>query len=661
MIEKLWRILLIGSFFVAGALADEYYQCPYSGPTDDVELAYSAEHYALSLELTFPAESQEGALFGSVTIDGISLSDDLDRIALDFLDVETVEIFTIHLDGSTADHQFENHEIAITVPVPKMQGELFQVIVEYRIEGLKHFQFRPRGEERYAFNSMVANSRWFPCLHDPRDKATYEFTITVPSGKTAVANGLLQSIIDNGDRTETYRWVESDPMATYLATINVADYEVYRHDYNGMPVVYYIVGEKMAAAQYDFAHDHDILDFFTSAFGPYPFDKLGLADVPLGGAMENQDMISFGTNLITGDRTYEDTFAHEISHMWWGDSVTLTGCFDVWLNEGFASYCEALWEEHFYGQEAYDAVMAAHRDKYFSEDETHRYSIYDPEVVWSATTYKKAAWVLHMLRWVLGESDFWALLPDYYDRFKYGHATTDDFQAVCEDHYGSSLEWFFQEWIYDQGYPEFELAYRIVKDGEYLQMHVKQVQQDAPAVFVMPVEIEWTGTGGQTCSEIVWIDESEELFRFEIVEDLNTVAFDPREKILKKVEWTAWTAETGVKLWMPGTMFHAGEPCACSATVLNAEIETLENYPLFVILDVFGQYYFAPSFSDFDNFLSCHPTFPIGYTAVSVLPEFAWPAGAGTVAGVRWYAGLTNPGMTALCGTMDIWEFGWDS
>jgi aminopeptidase N len=662
-VSKKIMLIFLGILLMSiPVLADEFFDCEYSGPTDDAVLSFSAEHYTLNLEISYPTETEEGAIYGTCVMDGISLEDGLNQVKLDFVDLETVVINQVTLNASPVSYQFENHEIIIPVSPPLNNEEPFTVSVNYRLEGLKHFQFRPKGNERYALNAMVTNSRWFPCLHDPRDKATFTISVTVPGGKTAASNGLLQSVIQNDDRTNTFLWEESDPMATYLATINVADYTVINDDYHGMPLIYFIIPEKVDAAAVDFANDHEILDFYTSAFGPYPFDKLGLADVSLGGAMENQDMISYGTSLITGDLSNEDTFAHEISHMWWGDSVTLTGCYDVWLNEGFASYCEALWEENFYGQAAYDNVMATHKQKYFNEDANHRYSIYDPEVVWSATTYKKASWVLHMLRWVLHEEHFWSVLPDYYDRFKYSHATTEDFQSVCETYYGDSLDWFFQQWIYDQGYPEFQIAYRVIDTGQTtLQVHVKQVQQNAPPVFKMPVTISWSATGEETQSALVWIDQAEDLFTFPITWTPDTVEFDPSEKILKKVEWVEWSVSSGVELWMPGTLFTPGDTCSCRVFVTNAETDSLEMYPLFVILDVFGSYYFAPTFSEYDTYLALYPSFSTGVTEIEILPEFEWPGGeTGTVSGVRWYAALTDPGITGIFGSMDMWEFGWD-
>ncbi len=637
--------------------ADPYYNCPYSGPDDDTAIVFSVDHYILDLQFIYPADGEDGRVTGIATLNCRTLSDDLSSVSIDLLNVSSIEIQSVLLNGQAADFEFSTNEIIIPCG-PYSHGDTFQIRISYQVSGLKHFQYRPKGAERFGFNSMVTNSRWFPCLHDPRTKATYELNLTVPDDKIAASNGSLDAVTDNGDGTVTYSWSEHSPMASYLVTVNIADYVLMEYSYMDMPVLFYVTPEKESDAQTDFEHYADILDFFIEKFGPYPFEKAGLAEVPLSGAMENQDMISFGSDLITGTGENEDTFAHETSHMWWGDSVTLTGCYDVWLNEGFASYCEALWEEHFYGSREYDQVLATFKEKYFQEDSTRRYPIYDPDVVWSATTYKKAAWVLHMLRWVLGDDMFWAVLPDYYDQFKFGNATTGDFQAVCEAHYGQSLDWFFQEWIYDQGYPEFRLSYRIT-DAHKLEFQVRQVQQNAPAVFKMPVDITWKNSDDSITRKHVWLDAEKNTYSFDIDATPTQISFDPDEKILKKSEWEDWKS-TGVTIYMPAETFRPDDICSCDVTVRNCETVTLENYPLFVILDIAGNYYFAPSFSDYDNFMSTFSEFPVGETNVKVLPEFRWPHGAGTFSGASWISALTNPEITALFGDMDTFTFNWE-
>ncbi len=651
-----WLVFLAVVCCLSAVHAQNPYACPYSGPIDDPTLDIDVTRYILTLAVDFPSTGVDGAVHGTATVEGVSLADGLSVVRLDFLKDDKAFVTAVRSADQPAAWTFDTHEIRITLPAAIDRDEPFEVSVDYRVEGMNHFQYKPKDDARFAFNAMVENSRWFPCLHDPRDKALYEFRITVEDPKTVAANGTLQAK-ENRDGRATFVWIENNPMASYLATLNIAEYTSFGHTHDAIPVVYYVLPEKLDAAQADFARDDQILDFYATAFGPYPFEKLGLAQVQLMGAMENQDMISYGSALITGDGAYEDTFAHEISHMYWGNSVTLTGCEDVWLNEGFASYCEALWEEHITGQESYDAVMAEFRDRYFEEDAQNRFPIFDPQIVWGATTYKKGAWVLHMLRRVTGDEIFWTILQDYYAQKTYGHATTEFFQSICEAQYGADLDWFFIQWIYDMGYPEYEIAHRYA-DGK-LTVWVTQVQENAPEVFRMPAEIEWTLSGGETHVEHVIVSKRLDVFQFNASAAPTSVVFDPGDSILKKSTVVQSPGLTRVAVSMPGTLFHPGDLCGCSASVVNLDTAPIDGYPLFVVLDVYGSYFFAPGFTEFDSYLDDYPAFPLGITTIDVLPEFVWPAGVGSANGIKWYAALTDPAMTGLYGELGTWEFGW--
>ena len=648
----IWGILLL-SIPVQG-----YFPCPYSGPAENAnETRFQVEEYLIEIEVMFPDETHEGLVRGHVVMECVSMINDLDRIELDFFSSDKSSVSDVLVNGVNTTFEFSANIVDVSLVDPIDIGDTVQIRLNYEVEGNDHFKFVPIPPKTvlFAYNSMVEASRWFPCLHDPTDKAAYEFRIRTLTSHITACNGTLTSDADNGDGTHTMTWVEHSPMSTYLATVNISEYVTFGHSWGTIPVIYYVRADSLTDAQADFQNDDAILDFFDETFGPYPFEKMGLAQVRLAGAMENQDMISYG--LITGDLANEDTFAHEISHMYWGNSVTLTGCEDVWLNEGFASYCEALWEEHFYSDTAYDAVMADFRARYFAEDAVNRFSIYDPEDVWSNTTYSKGAWVLHMLRRIVGDTDFLEILPSYYQRYQYTHATTPDFQAVCEEESGMDLDWFFQQWIYQAGYPEYQV-YSRYQSGE-TKVYVEQIQQDAP-VFQMPAIIRLDLGSGGTADHSVLLDSAVEYFSFDTATEPVGIVMDPDESILCTKTYSQQLPSTRCVIEMPDESFEQGDPCWCHVHVDNFDGVTLTGYPLFVILDVFGEMFFAPSFGSFDSYLSLHPTFPPGRTTVVVLPEFPWPAVSGTVTGINWYAGLTDPDMTVLYGSLGTFAFGWE-
>jgi len=356
---------------------------------------------------------------------------------------------------------------------------------------------------------------------------------------------MLQETRRNADRTSTYIWRERDPISTYLVTVNVSGYVLLTDDYQGIPCTYYVFPEDQPKAEIDFQNVPDILGFYESVFAPYPFEKMGLAETMLGGAMENQDMIAYGRILLTGDLTYEPILAHEISHMYWGDSVTLTKCQDTWLNEGFASYCEPLWAEFWHGTDEYDATMAEFKMAYLTGGAADE-PVGDPDEVWSATVYCKGAWVLHMLRYVIGEEAFWQVMPQYYAAFAYGHATTQDFQAVAETVHGAELEWFFDEWVYEPWHPEIGFGWTVIDstpDTVTVEVGVDQVQTSGP-MFRMPLELDIELSMG-VLTHTFLMERASQRILFQLPEAPVSIRCDPREKVLKVFAETTFTPTPG--------------------------------------------------------------------------------------------------------------------
>ncbi|HEX05269.1 MAG TPA: T9SS type A sorting domain-containing protein, partial [Bacteroidetes bacterium] len=314
-----------------------------------------------------------------------------------------------------------------------------------------------------------------------------------------LSNGLLDSIIDNGDGTHTYNWTNDEQTSTYLLSMAAGEYNVVNDGpagVNDTPVAYWILPQYQAQAEYDFGQTDDMIDYFEPLFGEYPFVKYdqSMAAIFNGwGAMEHQTATTFGYNLArSGTRAYENIVAHELAHQWWGDLVGPRTFADIWLNEGFATYCEALWAES-YSLEDRRNTMASFRSSFFNHDNSNRHPVYDPPDghMFCTTVYKKGGWVLHMLRWVVGDEAFFDGLQYYADQHAYESASTPDFQAAMETVSGMDLNSFFNEWVYDQGYPEYiatDFQTGIV-GGEYsLSFTLYQTQTNAP-YFSTPIPI----------------------------------------------------------------------------------------------------------------------------------------------------------------------------
>ncbi len=385
-------------------------------------------------------------------------------------------------------------------------------------------------------------------------------TVSAPSAMTVTGNGHLAGSWDGpGPGYKTWHWVEDYPIATYLISLAACDYAVLQDSVSVggsyLPITNYVYHGDSSDAAYDFGNVGAMISFFSDRFGVYPFmgEKYSMSATPIfngWGAMEHQTNTTFGDRLINGYRSYEWIVTHELAHQWFGDKIT---CFDwrhIWLNEGFATYTEALFSEHFYGQTAFQNRMANFRSQYFNEDSYMRYPIFDPppDYLFGSAEYEKGAWVLHMLRHVMGDPAFFAGMYAYSDSLAYGNASTDDFQGVMEQHHGSSLAWFFDEWIYDQGHPAYRFGYDTqAYDGQVnFLFQVRQDQSHAP-VFTMPIDVRLQGTGFDT-TVTFWNTQADQHFSVFLQSTPSTVTVDPGEWILKTSSTAAYTPKPDIVL-----------------------------------------------------------------------------------------------------------------
>lgn len=277
----------------------------------------------------------------------------------------------------------------------------------------------------------------------------------------------------------------------------------------------------------------DMITYFSEIYGQYPFieEKYGHADYLIGGAMEHQTCSSFA---FWGESVY----AHELAHQWWGDLVTCDNFHHIWLNEGFATYSEALWFEHAYpGAITASEFMMTYRlyqgaGTVYLEDPLTE-SIFD-----GGLTYNKAAWVMHMLRHVAGDDVFFEILKTYgsLPDHRYGTATTAEFQAICEQVSGLDLEKFFQQWIYEEYYPVYAYGWNMkpIESGYQINLGIEQIQENT-VLFWMPVDVRITTSNYDTV--IVVRDSLQyQTFEFFVDEEPLNVEIDPYNWILKETE-----------------------------------------------------------------------------------------------------------------------------
>jgi aminopeptidase N len=382
---------------------------------------------------------------------------DLDRISFDLRGL-TAE--SVRISGVEQPFVQEGQELIVTLTQTLPESEMTKVVVDY---GGTMGQPRDIGGDLYGWvafpdGAFVANEpdgapTWYPVNDIPSDKATYEFNITVPKGKTAVANGELISKRTK-DGWTSWRWKSPDVIASYLTTASIGDYDL-TTDYTagGLPIINAVDRDfsdaRKATAAERLARQSAIIEYLESVFGPYPFSSAGAIfdDDSVGYALETQ------TRPIYSGVSSESTIVHELAHQWYGDAVTVDQWKDIWLNEGFATYATWLWNEHNgvrTAQAEFDRTYAA-----AATSSLWRKAPGDPgaDDLFNSAVYTRGALTLQALRAKIGDADFFALLREWGQQRKQQNYSTADFRAMAERISGQDLGNFFQVWIYTPGKP----------------------------------------------------------------------------------------------------------------------------------------------------------------------------------------------------------------
>jgi aminopeptidase N len=428
----------------APSLGDPYFPDQGNG-------GYDVQHYDIAFSYN-PSTRQMDA---TTTITAVA-TQDLDQFNLDF---RGPAISGLTVDGHP--HSFARHgqELVVT-PRPKLKsGQTFSVVVGYAgqpgpitdpddsIEG-----WVPTDDGAFVVGEPQGAPEWLPSSDHPTDKATFRFTATVPEGITAVGNGQLLSRTTK-DGWTTFVWDSTEPMATYLATITIGEFVVTESTTpSGVPVYVAVDPRLVAASANAVSRIPDMMEYFTSVFGPYPFASTGaiIDSAPdVGYALETQTKPVFDSAPGVG------TMAHELAHQWYGDSVSPRRWSDIWLNEGFATYSQWMWTEHSGGA---TVAQTFNSGSNYGRPATSSFwqtvtADPGPAGMFSAPSYNRGAMTLHALRGKVGEDTFFRILRKWAEMYKYGDASTADFIRLAEQEAGMDLANFFNVWLYQKGKP----------------------------------------------------------------------------------------------------------------------------------------------------------------------------------------------------------------
>ena len=504
---------------------------------------YDAKYWQVEIDVT---DINGETISGKVTMTSASTIDGLNQIDYDLHSSMIVD--SVFMSGEPVTYSHPGHTLTITLDHAYDTGDLFTTVVYYHGQpaggGFGSFTWDThQGQPIISTLSEPEGAReWWPCKDQPHDKAdSADVLITTPDNLVGTSNGVMVSNIDNGDGTRTFHWHVSYPITTYLICLSVSNYQAIYDWYvtadgDSMPVTHYVYPEHYNDAVEDLSITPDAIGFYASLFGEYPFlrEKYGHSIFPWGGAMEHQCNTSYGSGLIRGNHQYDFILVHELSHQWFGDMITCDIWPEIWMNEGFASYCEALWAEHIYGEDYYHSYMESSNGV---SDPSG--PIYDPDPLFGGNTvYNKGSWVLHMLRGVMGDDAFFEGMYDYANdpRYMYGTITTREFQAVMEDHYGGDLGWYFDEWVWGMNRPYYRYSWidEPIGNNQYeVFLHIRQTQPSpAPNVFTMPIKV-YPRIGGADTLITVFNDSRIDDIRFVVNGDPTQLQFDKDDWILK--------------------------------------------------------------------------------------------------------------------------------
>ncbi|MBZ0181041.1 MAG: T9SS type A sorting domain-containing protein [Melioribacteraceae bacterium] len=508
--------------------------------------SFDALYYKLILNIDYDSRM----LKGEVTVSGKSMNDNLSNVFLDLQNTFTVD--SVIYNDSKIGFNHQSDKLNLTFPHQLNFNDEFSVTVFYRgipgSSGFGSFEFNstPNGHPAiWTLSEPYGASDWWPCKDTPADKVdSSDVIVTSDEGFVSVSNGKLISVTDNGNGTKTYEWKNSYPIAHYLISLAMANYEtfeeVWNYDSVEMDVIHYNYPENLNSARISqLKKTIPMLDLFSDLFGLYPFseEKYGHAEFGWGGGMEHQtvsSMGSFGEGIV----------AHELAHQWFGDKITCADWHSIWLNEGFATYSEALWTEHAYGKSSYDnqilSEMGSPTQWWTAKAATGTLYVQDissvNSIFNSARSYAKGAIVLHMLRGVLGDEIFFETLNKYANHPVHSHSSvvTEDFQQVAEEVSGKDLDYFFDEWIYGVKYPKYSYSFYVNQSTSNLEVKISQSNNSNPQFFTMPIQLRLVNSEIDTIVT-VFNDQQTQTFEFPGITSINNVIFDPNNWIMKDV------------------------------------------------------------------------------------------------------------------------------
>jgi len=510
-------------------------------------------HYAF--EITVSDSSNE--IVGNAQITILFKNSGVQHFRLDFINKSDakqgkgMQIDAVKLADTPINYTHQNDEIILSLPTPSTANTEMVFTIQYHgipFDGLKIGATKFGDRSFFCENWPNKARQWLPTIDHPYDKATSEFIVKAPAHYKVISNGLLQEESDLGNNTRLTHWKQSVPVSCWLFVLGIADFAVkYVDQFEGKSIQTWVYAKNRENGFYDFEEPtKKVLAFYSQYVGPFAYEKLAnIQSASVSGGMETSSAIFYGENLVNGKRDIRtrNIVIHEIAHQWFGNAVTETTWDDAWLSEGFATFFTLLFIENEYGKDEYSKGIQRAKDIVMDlSAKLPDFSIVSPrsaekEPVTSGITYQKGAWVLHMLRHLVGEAHFKKGIQSYYAAFYNKNATTDDFRLAMEKASGKDLKLFFKQWLYQPILPHLNGTWDYDANTKKITIQLEQTQA-GDIVFNVPVEIGYY-TKGNTTPAILKMNltSQHQTQTFKVNLAPEKLEFDPRNILLAKINF----------------------------------------------------------------------------------------------------------------------------
>ena len=513
---------------------------------------YDVLNYELDLDVYACFLSPYPKSFTATNVITFRVDSTLNFIKLNAVNSSLV-IDSVSMAGQSFTHAQDTLKIILNQTYT--QGAIVNVKIYFRHNNIQDGAFYATNGVLFTDCEPEGARKWFPCWDKPSDKATLDLTARVPTSVKLGSNGRLADSTVSGGAI-FYNWISRDPIATYIMVmtgkvnynLDIVYWQSLSNPNDSIPIrFYWNTGENQTNLNYIKQKIIPMTDHFSNIYGEYPFEKNGFATIQSGsgftwGGMENQTLTS-----LCGNCWSENLVAHEHAHMWFGDMISPGTWADIWLNEGFATFSEATWKEYYGGYSLYKSSINSDASYYLSANPG--WPIYNPswaivtppnsQLFNGAITYAKAGCVLHLLRYVVGDSLFFQAVMDYATdtvNFKHKSAVTVDFVTKMNQATGQNLDWFFNQWVYEPNHPVYQNTYNIANlgGGSWRVIFTANQTQSNPAFFKMPLELKINFSSGPDTTVKVMNDVDNQSFSFIFNRQPTSLVFDPGNQIVLK-------------------------------------------------------------------------------------------------------------------------------